>query len=654
MNKSSRRAKSAPSPVERWTKARATVFLRLTLVIATSYLLLAQGKAPFSLPTALLVMAALASNLPFIWLPPRLVESTKFSAFLVVGDTLWITAALVYSGHMEVDFYVVYFFVLFLAGVSESLTVMTVATGLVSAGYLYSVLAAKGAPTAWSSPTLVRLPFFFAVAALYGYLTDRLRRERQAAQYLKTVARRDPLTELPNRRGLEERLERAIARALRSGQRMALLLFDLDEFKFVNDTYGHAVGDEVLKEIANRLQSNLRRLDDLGRLQEEELDVASRLGGDEFAVVLTEVEEVDGVAVAAQRLCRLISEPIQVENLEVATTVSVGITVFGSELASAMPPPDGHWLGIIRQRLLAQADRALYHAKQGGRNTFKFHDEAMDREIRTRVTLSRELKGILERRELFLEYQPQIDLAENSIAGAEALLRWRHPNRGVVPPAHFIPVAESSGQIREIGEWILETACREARKWMESCPDIIPVSVNLSAHQFRDAQLPELVAGALERAGLPPHLLELELTESVLLHETPEVERSLRRLHDEVGVRISLDDFGRGFSSLEYLRRFPIDNLKVDRFFVASVDDDPDSGAIVSAIIALAKELRLAVIAEGVETEKQIDFLRQQACDRAQGYYFSKPVSAKSFGRLLTRKGWQSLPVSPQGDAEGG
>ena len=259
----------------------------------------------------------------------------------------------------------------------------------------------------------------------------------------------------------------------------------------------------------------------------------------------------------------------------------------------------------------------------------------MDREINVRVDLGRELRGVLERHELFLEFQPQVELGRQTIAGAEALVRWRHPMRGPVPPDQFIPVAESSGQITAIGEWILHTACREARGWQRAQPGGVPVAVHLSPVQLRDPDFPEIVARTLERERLQPHLLELELTEDVFVKATQTVTQSLRTLHDEVGVSIALDNFGRGSSSLECLLRFPIDTLKVDRRFVASIDECPDARAMVRAILALGKSLRLMVVAEGLETRRQLEFLKREGCERAQGHYFSKPVRTDVLSSLL-------------------
>ena len=630
------------SPLQ-WTKARAIIFLRLTLVIATSYLLLTQGQA-FTFPstTVSLILVGLASSVSFFWLPRPLIESTTFGATLVVLDTIWITAVLSYSGYLGFDFYAVYFFVLFLAAVSENLAIMAMSTVLVSVAYLYSVFATMGAAAAWSSPTLIRLPFFFAVGAMYGFLTNRVRREREASERLEHMAQTDPLTNLPNRRTLEERMERGIARSFRTGDRMALLMFDLDDFKYVNDTYGHAIGDRMLIVIADRLRDNVRRTDVLGRFPSEEFNMASRLGGDEFAVFLTDFKSLDNVVKVAQRLHTLISKPAYLENLEIVTTASVGIAVVGGEVA--VSPLDADSIERVRQQILVQADRALYRAKEEGRNGVKFHDPKMDREINIRIALEQELRGALDRNELFLEFQPQVELGQQSIIGAEALLRWRHPTRGMVPPNEFIPIAESSGQIQSIGEWVLRAACKEAGRWRKSHPPGVPVAVNLSPVQFRDPKLPDIVARALEEEGLSPRLLELELTEGVLLKATPEVEESLRKLHDEVGVTITLDDFGRGFASLEYLLRFPIDRLKVDRLFVGSVDEDSDSRAMVAAIIALAKSLGLVVVGEGVETESQLEFLRARGCDQIQGYYFSQPVSSQTLTNLLVSGGGHIRP----------
>lgn len=628
------------------------VLLRMTLVIATSYLLLAPGGwHPFGSATSWLIIAALASNILFVWLPSALIESTKFGGFLIIVDTAWITSVLFYSGYQEVDFYLVYFLVLFLAAVSESLALMTLGTILASAGYLYSVFGASGAAVAFSSATLVRVPFFVAVGALYGFLANRVRQEREANQRLLLTARRDPLTNLPNRRVLKERLELGIARTLRTGSLTAVLLIDLDEFKYVNDTHGHAFGDRLLIAISNRLKDRVRKVDVLSRLPEGELHTATRLGGDEFAVVLTEAKNLDSVAMVAEQFRTLISEPVRLEHLEIVTTASIGISVLGGGTplpSDAAQPAEG-----ARQRLLREADQALYRAKEEGRNTIRFYESEMDRGIKRRLALSQEMRGVLGRDELFLEFQPQVELMQRSITGAEALLRWRHPTRGLVSPSEFVPIAESSGQIQSLGEWILRSACQKASSWRKIHPPGIPVSVNLSPVQLRDPRLPEIVARTLEEEGLSPPLLQLELTEGVFLKATPEVKESLRKLHDEVGVGISLDDFGRGFSSMEYLLRFPIDKLKVDQLFVSSIDVDPHARAMVSGIIALAKKLGLVVVAEGVETESQLEFLRAEGCELAQGFYFSKPVSSQALTNVLVKGGRHIRPSPSTRSASG-
>ena len=620
----------------RINRTRFIILLRMTLVIATSYLLFAQSQ-PYRIEpvTAVLLLSALASNIAFKWIPSTVVESERFAMVLVVVDTLWVTASLFYSGQLQSDFYFVYFFIPFLAAISESLVMLSMGTCLVAAGYFYLVFATQGADIAFSSPTLVRLPFLFGAASLYGYFSDRVRYERQSS--ILRIALEDALTGLPNRRALEERMDRAIGRLARSGGRIAILFFDLDNFKFVNDTYGHEVGDQLLIAIADRLSTNVRGIDVLGRMEGDEVGVPSRLGGDEFAVILTDVRDLDGLAQAGQRLIAAIAEPVTVNDVEVAITASVGVAVLdGEKDESKILQSETE---AVRHRLFMQADRALYRAKQKGRSGLEFHDHEMDREISMRISLGRELRGVLSRDEIYVEYQPQVDLEELTVAGAEALVRWRNPERGVVEPSLFIPIAESSGEIRAIGRWILEVACGEAKRWSEEHAPGIPVVVNISAVQLRDPDLPDVVGQVLQDHKLPANLLELELTEGLLLHATPDVKKSLERLNHEIGVTISLDDFGRGFSSLEYLYRLPFDKLKVDRFFVSTMDEDSASFAIVSAIVALGKKLGLVVIAEGVERKEQAESLRSLGCDRAQGYYYSKSISSRALSDILAAGG---------------
>ena len=420
----------------------------------------------------------------------------------------------------------------------------------------------------------------------------------------------DTLTGLPNRSLLQDRLAQAMASARRRREKVALLFLDLDRFKTINDSLGHSVGDLLLKEVAERLSKWAR-----------EQDTVARLGGDEFVVVLTAVKDIAGAAVAADRLMKAMRTEFTVQGHLLGASCSLGISVF----------PDH---GSDGEALIKNADVAMYCAKENGRNNFQFFTQEMNSRAVERLTLESSLRLAIERKELFLEYQPQVDLATGKITGAEALLRWRHPELGLVPPNKFIPIAENSGLIIPIGEWVLRTACAQARQWQDEGLPALPVAVNVSAIQFRQESFLQVIGKVLHETGLPPQYLELELTEGLLLSNADVMLSVLQKLR-ESGVKLSIDDFGTGYSSLSYLRHFPVYKLKIDRSFVQAMTVDSDDTAITATIISMAKSLNLKVIAEGVETEQQMLFLRTHNCDEVQGYYFSKPLAAEDFAERL-------------------
>src|SRR5215207_1157642 len=452
--------------------------------------------------------------------------------------------------------------------------------------------------------------------------------ERKGAeQKLAYLAQYDPLTGLANRALFQDRLEQALARAQRTGGALALMFVDLDRFKAVNDTLGHAGGDALLREVARRVEGRVR-----------ESDTVARLGGDEFAIILEGLSEVQDAARAARDLLNVLSEPLILDGHEIPMTASIGTAVW--------PQSDG-------DRLLRDADAAMYRAKKRGGNNHQFYTEEMNVQASARLALERDLRRALNRNEFVLYYQPQVELTTGRIVGAEALLRWQSPDHGLVSPAEFIPVLEDTGLIIPVGRWVMSAACHQARAWHDD-PGLAPLrmAVNLSARQFSQENLVNNVSGALMEAGLDPPWLELEITESLLMED---VEASLRAL-DQLktvggGVRISIDDFGTGYSSLYRLKALPIERLKIDRSFIGDLPTDPDDAAITAAIVRLSHSLRLEVVAEGVETREQLAFLRDRGCDEAQGYYFSKPVPAEAFARLLKRGG--SLPVA-SADARSG
>jgi diguanylate cyclase (GGDEF)-like protein len=408
----------------------------------------------------------------------------------------------------------------------------------------------------------------------------------------------------------QDRLRQALAEARRHNWQAALLLLDLDHFKDINDTLGHTAGDRLLMEVARRLDACVRAS-----------DTVARLGGDEFALILTEVQRPEDVAVVARKAVGTVAECFRLENQEVQTTASIGITIY---------PTDGEH----PDRLLRDADLALYRAKADGRNTYRFYATAMGAQVEARRALERDLRLALERGELGLHFQPQLDLAMGRIDCAEALVRWRHPTRGSVPPAEFIPLAETSGLIVPLGAWALREACRQARAWRDAGLPPLTMAVNLSLAQCRNGDLARTIRRALRASGLEPRWLELEVTESLFLYPDNGHFDGLQRLREQ-GVRVSLDDFGTGYSSLGRLRRLPVDKIKIDGSFVAGLGRDPDSEAIVRAVIRLGRSLGLRVVAEGVETPAQCAFLQAEGCDAAQGFHIGRPVPAGDFATLL-------------------
>jgi diguanylate cyclase len=447
-----------------------------------------------------------------------------------------------------------------------------------------------------------------------AHLESKTRRHNeqleQANAQLQHVATHDALTGLPNRLLLGDRLEQMIAQAERRERRFAVMMLDLDRFKSINDSLGHHSGDELLKEAARRLLARLRRTDTL-----------ARLAGDEFVVVLNEIESLRDAESVASSILQDISRPIALSGLEVHVSASIGISVYPENGADA-------------ETLLQHADAAMYHAKKNGRNCMQFFTSTMNAFARERLELENGLRRAINRGEFELHYQPKVDVESGRIDSAEALIRWRHPQRGLISPGGFIPVAEETGLIVSIGEWVLREACLQARTWQNSGVGSIRVAVNLSAQQFRQKNLVDVVGSALQEARLEPRFLELELTESAVMHDAEASIEILRKLSG-LGVRISVDDFGTGYSSLSYLRRLPLDKLKIDHSFIKEVTTSRDDAQIVRAIVSLAHSLHLKVIAEGVETQEQLTFLRDLGCDQYQGYLRSPPVTADAFARLM-------------------
>ena len=442
-----------------------------------------------------------------------------------------------------------------------------------------------------------------------GVISDITERKR-AEQQVYHLAHYDSLTGLPNRTLLRDRLGQAMNDARRRGGKLAVLFLDLDRFKTVNDSLGHETGDKLLKSVATRLRESMR-----------DSDTISRQGGDEFLLVLRDASDAAAVARVAEKLLDTVAKPYTLGEYELHITPSVGISLF---------PDDSTDLDT----LIRNADAAMYHAKENGRFNFQFFTPEMNTRAYERLSLESSLRLAIEHDEFSLHYQPQLDLRTGRIVGVEALLRWNRPDGGLVPPSVFVPVLESSGMIGTVGEWVLREACSQNRRWQMAGLPRLPVAVNLSAIQFNRRNMADAVGTILAETGLRAADLELEFTESAVMHDTREVTNTIQRL-DELGVQLALDDFGTGYSSLSYLRRFHLDKIKIDQSFVRDISVDPDDAAITAAIIGMARNLKVSVVAEGVETREQCQFLRDHGCDTIQGYYFSKPLTAEAFADFL-------------------
>lgn len=449
-----------------------------------------------------------------------------------------------------------------------------------------------------------------AVTNYIGIMND-ISDQRRYEEQLVYQANHDPLTGLPNRNLLQDRLGQALA--LESSRRrnpIGVMFLDLDNFKKINDTLGHTVGDMLLKAVANRLRNCVRGG-----------DTVSRLGGDEYILILPNVKEMHDVTTVAKKLIGLFSTPFLLMGHELYITASIGIALF---------PSDGDTVDA----LLKNADAAMYHAKEQGKNNYQFYSEEMNTRVFERMALETSLHRAIRQQEFLLYYQPRVDLRTGRISGVEALVRWNHPEMGLVSPARFIPLAEETGLIVPIGEWVLRTACAQNKAWQEAGLPPLRMAVNLSARQFRQENLIQMVADVLVETGLDPRWLELELTESLLMERAEQSVSILRSLAD-MGIDIAVDDFGTGYSSLGYLKRFPITNLKIDQSFIRDIASDPDDAILVRTIITMAHGLGMKTVGEGVESLEQVDFLCRHGCEEVQGYYFSRPLTAEGCEELL-------------------
>ncbi len=449
-----------------------------------------------------------------------------------------------------------------------------------------------------------------AIIGMGRDITDR----KEAENTIEQLAYHDPVTNLPNRTLLYDRLQLALHRAERDGQGLAILFLDLDRFKSINDSLGHAIGDQLLREVGERLLGCVRAS-----------DTVARLGGDEYVVLISALENDHAVGTVVMKILEQLAEPYRIEEHEIYTTSSIGIALYPRDAQDA-------------EELLKNADMAMYQAKEAGRNTCHFFSPELNMRATERMLLESTMRRALEREEFYLVYQPQMELSSSRIVGIEALIRWRHPDLGVVPPDHFIPIAEETGLIVPLGEWVLATACRQAVRWQQDGHTPLRMAVNVSARQFRQKNLGLRIEKILDETGFDPTLLELELTESAVMENPEEAILTLRQLK-KMGITLSIDDFGTGYSSLSHLKHFPLDRLKIDRSFVRHVTRDQSDATIAEAIIALAHSMKLSVVAEGIEHGEQLEFMAKRQCDSMQGFYLSRPVTAGEFGLFLKRLG---------------
>jgi diguanylate cyclase (GGDEF)-like protein/PAS domain S-box-containing protein len=433
---------------------------------------------------------------------------------------------------------------------------------------------------------------------------------RTMSLQMSHLAEHDSLTGLPNRLLLNDRLTQAISISRRNSRQMAVLFLDLDRFKNVNDSLGHAVGDQLLQSVAARLEGCVRRS-----------DTVSRQGGDEFVVLLSELYEAQDAAITAAKILEAVTLPHEIGPHKIEVSTSIGVSIY---------PVDG----LTADALIKSADAAMYEAKENGRNNFQFFKAAMNIRTVERQFFEAGLRRALEQGEFLLHYQPRVSLRTGKVTGVEALIRWPHSDRGLIPPSQFLPIAADCGLIVQIGRWVLRQACTQARTWMDSGLKPIPVSVNISAMEFRAAGFLEAVHTILTETKLEPRYLELEITEGVLMKQAEATAAVLQGLK-AMGVQLAVDDFGTGFSSISHLNQFPIDALKIDQSFVHNICSSSENATIVNAVIGMGKSLKKRVIAEGIETRGQLDFLKAQACEEGQGYFFSRPIPADQFGAYL-------------------
>ena len=458
------------------------------------------------------------------------------------------------------------------------------------------------------------------VTAVVGTIQD-ITYQKQAEAQIHFLSNYDRLTQLPNRQLFQDRITQALATQKRHDSQGAILLINLDRFQRINDTLWPKCGDSVLREVAERLLHCVRQSDSVTRHDDQEPVTLSRLGGDEFTVLLTHLASAQNAAKVAQRILESLNAPFQIDDRQVVLTASIGIALLVQD-------------GDDVDTLLRNADAAVNAAQEKGRNTYQFYSQSMNVALAERLSLETDLRRALERSEFLLHYQPQVDIRRWQIVGVEALIRWQHPERGMVSPMTFIPLAEEVGLIDEIGQWVLRTACAQQVAWSDCGLGDISIAVNLSSAQFQQSNLVESIRAIVGETGANPVRLELELTESTAMHDAENAVLTFQQLK-AMGFSLSIDDFGTGYSSLAYLKRFPIDTIKIDRAFVKDLASESEHAAIAIAIIAMAHGLKLRVLAEGVETQAQLDILRDQGCDAIQGYFFSHPLPAARVEQLI-------------------
>jgi len=446
----------------------------------------------------------------------------------------------------------------------------------------------------------------------YISIINDITERKYAEDKIYNLAHHDIITQLPNRMSFHQQLDEAVDKAQRSASRLAVMFIDLDHFKLINDTSGHLVGDELLKHVA------LRLTDIVGKN-----NTISRFGGDEFTVMLPSIDSIDIPAELAKDILASLAQPFFLSSNEVTISASIGIGIY----------PDN---GADVSALLKSADSAMYRAKENGRSSYQFYTEQMNIDAQERVTIERDLRKALKEGEFFLHYQPQIEVQNNKVIGLEALIRWQHPVKGLIPPDKFIPIAEATGLIVPIGEWVINSACHQFRQWQKAGFDYFNIAINLSGRQFFQKGLLSSIKAIMEETDITPSNLEFEITESMMMNNIEETIETLEEIK-MLGVELSIDDFGTGYSSLSHLKRFPLNKLKIDRSFVQGLPEDLDDVAIVEATIAIAHALNLTVIAEGAETQEQLEFLKARNCNEVQGYYFSRPLPVEGVTQYLSQ-----------------